>query len=97
MTAADPKAQVDRQIDTARTRVTRYRLAPGATTGAHRHEYDYVIVPVTSGRLRVVANGQEIFADLASGVSYARSAGVEHEVFNAGTGEMIFVEVELKP
>jgi len=97
MTAATPKAQVDRQLDTARTRVTRFRLAPGATTGAHRHEYDYVIVPVTSGRLRVVANGQEIFADLASGVCYARSAGVEHEVFNAGTGEVIFVEVELKP
>lgn len=94
---ASPKAQVDKQLDIARTRVTRYRLAPGATTGAHRHEYDYVIVPVTSGRLRVVANGQEIFADLASGVSYARPAGVEHEVFNAGTTEMIFVEVELKP
>jgi beta-alanine degradation protein BauB len=97
MTAAPQKAQVDQQVDTARTRVTRYRLAPGASTGAHRHEYDYVIVPVTSGRLRVVANGQEIFADLASGVSYARSAGVEHEVFNAGSGEMIFVEVEIKP
>ena len=97
MSTPPTKAQVDRQIDTARTRVTRYRLAPGASTGAHRHEYDYVIVPVTTGRLRVVANGQEIFADLASGVSYARSAGVEHEVFNAGAGEMIFVEVELKP
>jgi quercetin dioxygenase-like cupin family protein len=94
---APPTAKVDRQIDTARTRVTRYRLAPGATTGTHRHEHDYVIVPVTSGRLRVVANGKEVFADLASGVSYARPAGVEHEVFNAGTGEMIFVEVELKP
>ena len=91
-----PKARVDRQIDTVRTRVTRYRLAPGATTGAHRHEYDYVIVPVTSGRLRVIANGQEVFADLASGVSYARAAGVEHEVFNAGADEMVFVEVELK-
>jgi beta-alanine degradation protein BauB len=54
-------------------------------------------VPVTSGRLRVVANGKEIFADLSSGVSYARPAGVEHEVFNAGSGEMVFVEVELKP
>jgi quercetin dioxygenase-like cupin family protein len=90
------KAEIDCQIDTPRTRVTRFRLAPGATTGAHRHEHDYVIVPVTSGRLRVVANGQETVADLKSGVSYARPAGVEHEVFNAGTGEMVFVEVELK-
>jgi quercetin dioxygenase-like cupin family protein len=96
MTAHAMKAEIDCQIDTPRTRVTRYRLAPGATTGAHRHEHDYVIVPVTSGRLRVVANGQEAVADLASGVSYARPAGVEHEVFNAGTGEMVFVEVELK-
>jgi len=94
---APPKAQVDCQVDIARTRVTRYRLAPGATTGAHRHEYDYVIVPVASGRLRVIANGKEMVADLASGVSYARPAGVEHEVFNAGADEMIFVEVELKP
>jgi quercetin dioxygenase-like cupin family protein len=90
------KAEIDRQIDTLRTRVTRFRLAPGASTGAHRHEHDYVIVPVTSGRLRVVSNGKEAFADLASGVSYARPAGVEHEVFNAGVGEMVFVEVELK-
>jgi beta-alanine degradation protein BauB len=90
------KAEIDRQIDTSRTRVTRFRLAPGASTGPHRHEHDYVIVPVTSGRLRVLANGQEAFAELASGVSYARPAGVEHEVFNAGAGEMVFVEVELK-
>lgn len=97
MTAGAAKANIDRQIDTPRTRVTRYRLAPGASTGAHRHEHDYVIVPVTSGRLRVVAHGKEVFTDLASGVSYARPAGVEHEVFNAGSGEMVFVEVELKP
>lgn len=97
MSAGIGKAQVDRQIDTARMRVTRYRLAPGASTGAHRHEHDYVIVPVTTGRLRVVANGKEVFADLSSGVSYARPAGVEHEVFNAGSAEMVFVEVELKP
>jgi len=97
MTGGAAKADIDRQIDTQRTRVTRYRLAPGATTGAHRHEHDYVIVPVTSGRLRVVADGKEVFADLASGVSYARPAGVEHEVFNAGSGEMVFIEVELKP
>ena len=91
------KAESDRQLENARTRVTRYRLAPGASTGHHRHEYDYVIVPVTTGRLRVVAKGQEILADLTSGVSYFRSAGVEHEVFNGGDQEMVFVEVELKP
>ena len=33
------------QIDNERTRVTEWRFAPGASTGYHRHEYDYVIVP----------------------------------------------------
>jgi mannose-6-phosphate isomerase-like protein (cupin superfamily) len=84
----------DRQVDNARTRVTRHQLAPGAHTGLHRHEYDYVVVPVTSGRMRVVADGQENFADISSGVAYFRSAGVEHDVFNGGREEIVFVEVE---
>ena len=83
------------QIDNARTRVTSHRLAPGAHTGFHRHEYDYVVVPVTSGRMRIVASGKESFAELSSGVAYFRPAGVEHDVFNGGDGELIFVEVEL--
>jgi beta-alanine degradation protein BauB len=87
--------QTDRQVDNARTRVTRHRLAPGAHTGAHRHEYDYVVVPVTGGRMRILEGGKELFADLTSGVAYFRPAGVEHDVFNGGDQELIFVEVEL--
>lgn len=87
----------DLQIENARTRVTRYRLPPGGSTGAHRHEYDYVIVPVVSGRLRVITAGREAFADLAAGVAYFRNAGVEHEVFNGGEREIVFVEVEIVP
>jgi beta-alanine degradation protein BauB len=86
--------EVDRQIDNRRTRVTRHRMAPGAHTGFHRHEHDYVIVPVTDGRMRVVEAGTESVADLAAGVSYFRSAGVEHDVFNGGDQELVFVEIE---
>ena len=87
--------ETDRQVDNARTRVTRHRLAPGAHTGCHRHEYDYVVVPVTAGRMRIVEGEKELFADLASGVAYFRPAGVEHDVFNGGDREFVFVEVEL--
>jgi mannose-6-phosphate isomerase-like protein (cupin superfamily) len=87
--------ETDRQVDNARTRVTRHRLAPGAHTGFHRHEYDYVVVPVTSGRMRIVEGAKESFADLAGGAAYFRPAGVEHDVFNGGERELIFVEVEL--
>ena len=88
--------QTDRQVDNARTRVTRHRLAPGAHTGAHRHEYDYVVVPVTGGRMRILEGGKELFADLTSGVAYFRPAGVEHDVRNANPFEFAFIEIELK-
>jgi beta-alanine degradation protein BauB len=87
--------ETDRQIDNARTRVTRHRLASGAHTGFHRHEYDYVVVPVTAGRMRIVEGGREVFSDLSSGVAYFRPAGVEHDVFNGGDQDLVFVEIEL--
>lgn len=87
--------ETDRQIDNDRTRVTRHRLLPGAHTGFHRHEYDYVVVPVTPGRMRIVEAGEERFSDLSPGVAYFRRAGVEHDVFNDGPEELIFVDIEL--
>ena len=87
--------EADRQIENARTRVTRHRLAPGAHTGMHRHEYDYVVVPISGGRMRIVEGDKVAFAELAAGVAYFRAAGVEHDVFNDLDRELVFVEVEL--
>src|SRR5262245_50559735 len=42
------------QIDNELVRVTEWRFAPGAATGHHRHEMDYVVVPLTTGRLAAV-------------------------------------------
>jgi beta-alanine degradation protein BauB len=89
-----PKEETDRQIENARARVTRHIMAPGASTGFHRHDYDYVIVPVTNGRMRVVEGGRESVNDLTAGVSYFRKAGVEHDVINGGDRDLIFVEIE---
>ena len=87
--------ETDRQVDNARVRVTRHRLMPGAHTGFHRHEYDYVVVPITEGRMRIVEGGRVSAAELSRGVAYFRPAGVEHDVFNGGDRELVFVEVEL--
>ena len=46
----NPSAVPTVQIDDATVRVTEWRFAPGATTGWHRHEYPYVVVPMTTGR-----------------------------------------------
>jgi quercetin dioxygenase-like cupin family protein len=84
------------QIDNERVRVTEWRFAPGATTGWHRHELDYVVVPLYDGRLRLVEPKGTREVSLRAGVSYTRPAGVEHEVINANDFEFAFVEVELK-
>lgn len=91
------KASGEIQEDNARTRVTLWRFPPHGETGFHRHELDYVIVPLTTGPLTIIGkDGKETTAALTAGVSYFREAGVEHNVVNAGAGECAFVEVEFK-
>jgi len=91
------EAQSTLQLETDRIRVTEWRFAPGAATGWHRHEYDYVVVPMTTGNLLLKEPDGERIAELTAGISYARDAGVEHDVVNANDYEFVFVEVELKP
>jgi quercetin dioxygenase-like cupin family protein len=92
-----PQAVPTVQIDDERVRVTEWRFAPGAETGEHVHQFDYVVVPLATGRLKIIsAQGEESFAELTQGVSYARQAGVRHNVLNANTFEYAFIEIELK-
>lgn len=84
------------QIDNERVRVTEWRFAPGASTGYHRHEYDYVVVPMTSGFLTLSGPDGVRRAELSAGVSYFRNAGVEHDVVNDNAFEFVFVELEFK-
>jgi quercetin dioxygenase-like cupin family protein len=84
------------QVDNERTRVTEWRFAPGAATGWHRHGYDYVVVPMTTGQLRLEGPDGTRVADLVAGKSYFRPVGVEHDVINASPHEFVFVEIEFK-
>jgi quercetin dioxygenase-like cupin family protein len=85
------------QVDNERVRITEWRFAPGAETGEHVHQMDYVVVPGGDGRLKLVSpEGQETFSELKRGVSYFRKAGVHHNVINANDFEYAFVEIELK-
>lgn len=91
------QAVATRMIDDERVRVTRFDFAPGAETGWHRHELDYVIVAVSDCAMLVEEpGGGRRQAQVAAGESYRRQAGVEHNVINEGAAPMAFVEVELK-
>ena len=91
-----PAAVATVQVDDDRVRVTEWRFQPGAHTGWHRHEYDYVVIPVTDGHLSIIGPDGEAQATLTLGQSYNRPAGVEHDVINAGERELVFIEVEIK-
>jgi len=90
------KATAHSQVETGRVIVTEWRFAPGAETGHHVHAYDYVIVPLTTGKLRVEEPEGVREVELQAGVSYARPKGVAHNVINANAFEFRFLEIELK-
>jgi len=84
-------------IDNDRVRVTEWRFAPGAATGWHRHEYDYVVTPLVDGRLKLLdGQGEATFAELEVGQPYFREAGVEHDVINDNEFEFVFIDTEVK-
>jgi beta-alanine degradation protein BauB len=85
------------QIENEWVRVTAWRFTPGAETGHHVHAHHYVVVPLTSGVLRLEENGEQRDARLTSGLPYAREKGVEHNVINANDFEFRFLEIEMLP
>ena len=80
-----------------RTRVTRFDFEPGQQTGWHTHEYDYVITALSDCHMALEEPGGETRqVTVPAGTAYRRLEGVNHNVINAGTAPMSFVEVELK-
>jgi beta-alanine degradation protein BauB len=91
-----PAAVPTVQIDNDQVRVTEWRFAPRGETRWHRHEFEYVVVPMTTGTLLLESSEGARTAQLVAGVAYSRHAGVEHNVVNANEYEFVFVEIELK-
>ena len=98
MASADrPLAISTVQIENDLVRVTEWRFPPGTSTGFHRHAHDYVVVPMTTGKLMLEEpGGTSRTVDLVTGKPYFRGEGVEHNVVNASPGEFVFIEVEVK-
>jgi quercetin dioxygenase-like cupin family protein len=84
------------QTETDEVRVTQWRLPPGSATGHHRHEFNYVVVPMTDGTLTLVSGAGRSQGRLAAGQAYFRKAGVEHDVINETAAEIVFIEIEVK-
>ena len=76
--------------------ITEWRFAPGAETGWHTHEMDYVIVYRTAAKHVVETPDMKLELDIPEGRSYFRKAGLEHNVINAGDSEVVLVETQIR-
>ncbi len=84
-------------IDNERTRVTSWSFEPGEETGQHLHEYDYVVVPMKDGELKIINHdGTVSISKLSKGESYFREKGVNHNVINNNKFFFSFIEIEIK-
>ena len=84
-------------IDNDRTRVTLWSFITGEETGHHIHEFDYVIVPMSDGELKIInEDGSVSISKLEKGVCYYREKGVNHNVINNTNSSYSFIEVEIK-
>src|SRR5438094_9548230 len=93
----DVRAVPTVQIDEAAVRVSEWRLAPGAVIDWHRHEYPYVVVPMTTGRLASKGRDGEITTELVAGRGYCRPGGVEQEGRTPKTWCLTFRERQVMP
>ena len=91
------KANPTVQIDDKQVKVTRWDFSPGAETGWHTHTMDYIVVPLTEGTLNAeLPGGSTVQSKLTIGASYARPAGVNHNIINVNNEPFSFIEIELK-
>lgn len=84
------------QIKNSRVIVTEWKFLPGAETTWHIHEYDYVVVPQTTGKLLIESETGEKISELTAGQSYSREKGIKHNVVNNNDYEFIFIEIEIR-
>ena len=61
--------------------VTEWSFEVGDSTGQHKHQYNYVVVPMLDGELKIIdKENKETISKLSKGVAYYRDKGVEHNV-----------------
>ena len=83
-------------IDNDKVKVTEWSFEIGDSTGHHIHEYNYIVIPMLDGELKILEkNDIETISKLSKGGAYYRDKGVEHNVFNNNDFPYSFIEIEI--
>ena len=96
--AADrPMATYKMLFEDDKTRITHWTMKPGEQTGWHSHDFDYVVVQLSGGRLHLdYADGSEREVHYAPGGTLTGSAPVEHNATSVGDEAIVSLEIEYK-
>lgn len=92
-----PTGESTTNFDTDKVRINTWTFHDGDATGQHRHEFDYVIVPITGGTFAVIdSDGSTHDMVQQAAVPYLGHAGTTHDVINRSGRTASFIEIELK-
>ena len=82
-------------IENDKTIVTEWLFDVGDSTGHHTHKYNYIVIPMLDGELKVIDNNNnETISKLTKGGAYYREKGVENNVLNNNNLKYYLKEVE---
>ncbi|MFP6711271.1 MAG: hypothetical protein VB913_06220 [Rhodospirillales bacterium] len=80
-----------------RTKITSWRFDPGTETGWHYHNFDYVTIQQSGGRLKLESEDGEIkFIDYENERTARYSAPIRHNATNVSDVEVCVIEIEYK-
>ena len=80
-----------------KTKITFWRFEPGAETGWHHHNHDYVTIQKSGGRLKIENESGEInFIDYENNRAAGYAAPVIHNASNVSDVEVRVIEIEYK-
>jgi len=83
-------------INNNKVKVTEWSFEIGDSTGHHIHGYNYIVIPMLDGELKILdKDNKEKISKLSKGGAYYRDKGVEHNVFNNNNFPYSFIEIEL--
>jgi len=91
-----PLLAISEQINNERTCVNHLLFPAGGESQWHRHDRDYVIVPMQDCQLEIDTGEGPKTVPMKAGECYFRYAGVEHNVMNNTDQDIVLIEVEIK-
>ena len=80
-----------------KTKITSWRFDPGAETGWHLHNFDYVTIQKSGGRLKLESeDGNVKFIEYKNDKTVGYTSPVKHNATNVSNEEVQVIEIEYK-